>query len=425
LCQKCGDKGDARVDFLEWKTYSDINLDESPIIVLGCGHFFTSESVDGLVGLDEVYTRDKEGKFNGLRDVSSSLASAIPSCPDCKQPIRQFVTKRYNRVINRAVMDETCKRFLTKGRIDLQGLESRLNDIEDKLNNKGALLHETDAKKQLKKRYAACERLGAEAAILSKAMEAANQPAKRLMDAIAFYQKSSKDERSSLPARMEALKIASREPDNQITLGAQLIYIKAREVVISDIFKVVDSSGNSKTPLWLNFTEQSSILRKTLKECRDLITQANEGSLSRIVIMATISFAKIAQLDAWYHRTHPGETPKNLHLKEGYAGLKSLEHRTETTRNLLADALKLCDKLENCPELREQVQEMARLYEGPRYETVTLEELQAIKSAMLSGREGLATHSGHWYNCANGHPVSKFPVLRTVSSEFKQYKKAK
>lgn len=111
LCQKCGDKGDARVDFLEWKTYSEINLDETPIVVLECGHFFTSESVDGLVGLDEVYTRDKDGKFDGLQDVCS-LASVIPSCPDCKQPIHQFVTKRYNRAINRAVMDETCKRLL-------------------------------------------------------------------------------------------------------------------------------------------------------------------------------------------------------------------------------------------------------------------------------------------------------------------------
>lgn len=423
LCQECGDKGDARVDFLEWKTYSEINLDESPIIVLGCGHFFTSESVDGLVGLDEVYTRDKEGKFNGLRDVSSSLASAIPSCPDCKQPIRQFVTKRYNRVINRAVIDETCKRFLTKGRIDLQDLESRLNDIEDKLNTKRALLHGGDAKTQLKARYAACERLGTEASTLSRTMEAENQPAKRLMDAIAIYQKSSKDETPSLSARMEALKIATREPDNQITLGARLIYIKAREVVISDIFKVVYSSGSSTTPLRLQFTEPSSILTKMLKDCRDLITQANEGSLSRIVITATFSFAKIAQLDAWYHRTHPGETPKDLHLKEGYAGLEKLEYRTETTRGLLADALRLCDELGNCPELREQVQEMARLYEGPRYETVTLEELQSIKSAMLSGWGGIATHSGHWYNCVNGHPVSKFPIPRTVSSDFSETNK--
>lgn len=82
LCHDCGDNGDTRVNLIEWKVFSEIALDESPIVVLGCGHFFTIESVDGLVGLYEVYTRGKDGTFDGLRDVSSSLASAIPPCPD-------------------------------------------------------------------------------------------------------------------------------------------------------------------------------------------------------------------------------------------------------------------------------------------------------------------------------------------------------
>jgi hypothetical protein len=142
-----------------------------------------------------------------------------------------------------------------------------------------------------------------------------------------------------------------------------------------------------------------------------LITQANEGNFSRIVITATVSFAKIAQLDAWYHRSHPGEITSDLHLK-GKTGLEKLEDRFQTTRDLLADALRLCDELRNCAELQQKVQEMVRLYEGTRYETVTLEELQSIKTAMISGRGGIATHSGHWYNCVSGHPVSKFLVPR-------------
>ncbi|KAJ6003313.1 hypothetical protein N7451_005860 [Penicillium sp. IBT 35674x] len=403
LCQECGDKGDARVDFLEWKTYSEISLDETPIVVLGCGHFFTSESVDGLVGLDEVYTRDKDGKFDGLRDVSSSLANVIPSCPDCKQPIRQFVTKRYNRVINRAVMDETWKRFLIKGRTDLEGLESRLNDIEDKLNSKRATVDVGDTKSQLEARYAACARLAREALALSKAMEAENQPMKRLTDAIAIYQKSSGDEVASLSARMEAMNMTTRESDNQITLGARLIYIKSKEVMLSDAFRVIDSSGKSATLPRLSLVKPLSTLIQVLKDCRDLITQANKGNFSRIVIMATVSFAKIAQLDAWYHRSHPRETSSDL---KGKMGLEKLEDRFQTTRDLLADALKLCDELRICSELQQKVQEMVRLYEGTRYETVTLEELQSIKTAMVSGRGGIVTHSGHWYNCVNGHPFA-------------------
>ncbi|KAJ5817143.1 hypothetical protein N7447_009376 [Penicillium robsamsonii] len=401
----CGDKSDARVDFLEWKSYSEINIDETPIIVLGCGHFFTSESVDGLVGLGEVYTRDKDGKFEGLRDVSSSLASAIPSCPDCKQPIRQFVTKRYNRVVNRAVMDETYKRFLAKGRIDLEDLESRLNDIEDRLNSKRVLLLDWNAELQFKGLYAACARLGTEASTLSKTMEAENQPMKRLMDAITICQKPQSDEIASLSSRIEAINLATREPDNQITLGARLIHIKAREVTLGHKFKVIESNKNPAQAR-LTFTNLSSISTQVLKDCRDLITQADERSLYRIVITATISFAKIAHLDAWYRRTYPAETTLDLHPKESYTHPEEPEYCTETIRDLLTAAVKLCDGLGNCPELQEQVQEMIRLYEGPRYETVTLKELQSIKTAMVSGRRGIATHSGHWYNCVNGHPFA-------------------
>lgn len=383
------------------KDYSEINLDETPIIVLGCGHFFTSESVDGLVGLDQVYTRDKDGKFEDLRDLSSSLATAIPSCPDCKQPIRQFVTKRYNRVVNRAVMDETYKRFLAKGRIDLANLESRLNDIEHKLNSKGAFLLPGNAAAKLKA-------LDIEALKLSKTMQAENQPMKRLMDAITTSQKLEQDEIASLSARMEATNLAIQEPDSQITLGARLIQMKSQEIAISHLFKVAESRKDPPEAR-PGVTKVSPMLTRVLENYRDLITQAHERSLYRIVITATISFAKIAQLDAWYRRTHPAKATSDLNPKEAGANSGKLENRTETIRDLLTIALKLCDGLGNCPELQEQVQEMTRLYKGPRYETVTLEELESIKTAMVSGRRGIATHSGHWYNCVNGHPVSKFP----------------
>ena len=54
------------------------------------------------------------------------------------------------------------------------------------------------------------------------------------------------------------------------------------------------------------------------------------------------------------------------------------------------------------------VEEALRLLGREWYEKVTAEEIVAIKKAMVnaSGTLGIMTHSGHWYNCANGHPVS-------------------
>jgi hypothetical protein len=57
-CQICSDRKEARVDLLEMKSYSEIDLNETPIVVLGCGHFFTAESLDGHIGMAEVYVQD-------------------------------------------------------------------------------------------------------------------------------------------------------------------------------------------------------------------------------------------------------------------------------------------------------------------------------------------------------------------------------
>jgi len=43
-------KLDAQVDMLELKEYSEIDPDETPVVALACGHFFTAETLDGTSG---------------------------------------------------------------------------------------------------------------------------------------------------------------------------------------------------------------------------------------------------------------------------------------------------------------------------------------------------------------------------------------
>ena len=40
-------KLDAQVDMLEFRNYSEIDLSETPVVALACGHFFTTETLDG------------------------------------------------------------------------------------------------------------------------------------------------------------------------------------------------------------------------------------------------------------------------------------------------------------------------------------------------------------------------------------------
>jgi hypothetical protein len=88
------------------KSYREINVNKTLVVVFGCDHFFMTESLDSILDVLEVSKVDKYRGFTRLKEVSGALAQSIPCCPNCKCPVRQFATQRYNRVINRAVNDE-------------------------------------------------------------------------------------------------------------------------------------------------------------------------------------------------------------------------------------------------------------------------------------------------------------------------------
>lgn len=119
---------------LEFKSYREINLDETPIVVLSCGHPFTAETLDGHMQMSEVYELlPATGEYTGLHENIESLAPAPPRCPDCKRTVRQFATQRYNRAINRAVIDQMSKRFLVSGSERIQNLDADIDEIEEGL----------------------------------------------------------------------------------------------------------------------------------------------------------------------------------------------------------------------------------------------------------------------------------------------------
>lgn len=193
-CQICSTKQDARVDLLEMKTYSEIDLDESPIVVLGCKHFFTSETLDGMIGMSEVYEQDTNGDHVAIRDTSTTLASSVPRCPDCKCPLRQFATQRYNRVINRAVIDEMSKRFLVNGQVKLRDLERDIVKLEQGLDDSRAKLvvsidtatprTQKFIEKQIKERQDNSRKLERMIDAFCRDVMEKHQPATKLQDAI-------------------------------------------------------------------------------------------------------------------------------------------------------------------------------------------------------------------------------------------------
>ncbi|KAH8889256.1 hypothetical protein GQ53DRAFT_723440 [Thozetella sp. PMI_491] len=390
-CQVCdADKHEARVDLLEFKIYRDIDLDETPIVVLGCGHFFTPESLDGLVGMSEVYTTDKYGNFHGLKNFSAVMSSGVPSCPDCKCPIRQFATRRYNRVINRAVMDETSKRFHLSGRAKLDALEEMAGKLEEQFANlpKRQLL-----KEKLRERYTAAQTLEKEARTLQQMFDKQNQPVKKLFDAVRTYGQ----EAVSLEERMSRLDVSiapfeAYAPvfNEQLLLGACIIQLRIQAIVIRDKFTVLSSNTFAdEEGFKMPFGAPGILAPVFMKSCYSYIEQAMAQNLPRFAIQAIICYARIANCSDSFDGTSTS------------SGTTRTTSYKDTARELLDQALDMCGPLQDSDNLQDLILKMKKILAG-----LSSEELASIKVAMVSGPDGLRTHSGHWYNCANGHPFA-------------------
>ncbi|EMT61043.1 NFX1-type zinc finger-containing protein 1 [Fusarium odoratissimum] len=302
---------------------------ESPVVVLSCGHFFTGETLDGL-------------QLQILEDK----------------------------------LDSTRKAYTLKDGV-------------------GVLP---------KKRYEELDKLTAVSNALVKTMNEEHQPTKVLFDAMATSRAKATGDSVSVIRQMEALRLSPLASDSQIVLGADLLVIKSLEIKLKDFITLLrnwkGTAGGDLLRGWIK-EQATPSMPKLLHSCEKLIEQAKYAKLPRIIVAATLTLARVSQLLAW--RSQAADKPSVQ--KSGEKNTEAVEDRMGTARKLLHDALEQCSQLGNSDDMKERVQAMLRLFE-PRYEEVIPEELASIKSAMVSGSGGIATHSGHWYHCVNGHPFA-------------------
>lgn len=412
-CQICSDRKDARVDLLEMKTYGEIDLDETPIVVLGCGHFFTAETLDGHVGMTEVYLHDGSSEFTAVRDVSSTLAPSIPRCPDCQCPVRQHCAKRFNRVINRAVIDEMSKRFLVKGQADLREVERQVVELEldfDSSREDGvqafrqATAHHTgqltlafaaDVTQRLKERHIKGTKLqNVIRSFLNKVADK-HQPAQKLHDATVNAMR-----RRTVDEMMTDLNVADSVPplarDRRINLGGRVAQLQAESIIIGDRLSTAQILGSTPAGASIRLPGDSpeQQAKQFFKSCNEFINNCGTESLPKLCVEASLYYAGTARSYESYCRSTKID----------------VEHASEqvkTAKELLEKAKTLCALgFQNADALRKAVEESVKLLGREWYEEVTAEEIAAVKNAMVSGSGGISTHSGHWYNCANGHPFA-------------------
>ncbi|KZZ90554.1 hypothetical protein AAL_07240 [Moelleriella libera RCEF 2490] len=413
ICKDCHMKQDARVDLLEMKTYAEIDVDETPIVVLGCGHFFTAETLDGLIGMNEVYTTNSGGQFTALADVSASLAKQIPKCPDCQRPVRQYVTQRYNRVINRAVIDESSKRFLLSGKGELKSLRNELEKLQEKLagsyenfllelrlrlfSNRRSVMSGR-LSDEFQTRFRDCNALLRQIARFLGKVSERHQPAHRLHEATLHAFKANHPE--TLDEAMASLSLGHfavpLEHDRQITLGGQMVQITVDALVLEEKLNILRELL-SAAPDAVTKSPGSSVRSSAklfFQTCQVFISSCVDVQLPKLAVEASLHHARIAALYQSYQLSVDDDRGQAI----GYVA---------DARKYLGEALELCSQpFQHAEELKAAVSKGIEVLQRERYERVTAEELAAIKQAMVSGHGGIATHSGHWYNCANGHPFA-------------------
>ncbi|KAF4124507.1 Superfamily I DNA and/or RNA helicase [Geosmithia morbida] len=113
-CQLCSgdDVKGAIVDMISIEPYESINLDEMPCIFLECGHFFTGETLDGQMGMSEYFVTTPDGIPSSIKSPSLPFStSEVKVCPNCRGMLRNIA--RYGRIVRRAILDETTKKFIS------------------------------------------------------------------------------------------------------------------------------------------------------------------------------------------------------------------------------------------------------------------------------------------------------------------------
>lgn len=405
-CQECGSKPDQRVDLLEFKAYKDINLDETPIVVLSCGHFFTAESLDGLTRLGDVYSSDPMGRFVGLLEPSALLP--LPRCPDCQTPLRQFATMRYNRIVNAAVLDETAQRFFVKGCAELNKLEKQISVAETRLET-----HWSDGKENVQSagesrlfrrplgtaigsdRHKEFKLLERQVSRFCQAISIEQQPSKKLFDAILEARA-----RQPLDARLAGLVLndpPKLETDTRVILGGQLARFRIQAAILADQLQLLTSYKVAETATQTDATSGQSPQKSAmsmLKDCKVFVEESSANNLPRLAIRGSLIYANIAKCINGLGRSRVETSSETA----AYMA---------TAKTLLEKGEQMCDShFEGAEKLRKDIEGAQRLLGRAWYEPVTKEETAAIRKAMIDGPSGIATHSGHWYKCANGHIVS-------------------
>lgn len=124
------------IDYIMGSTYVEIDLDENPCIIPSCGHILSLKSMDGHMKIAKYYTiSDDTNAGDSITALKSSSVpfstSELKTCPMCRISLRNI--NRYGRIVRRAWIDESTKKFIVWANAQFVPLASKLEQAEIQL----------------------------------------------------------------------------------------------------------------------------------------------------------------------------------------------------------------------------------------------------------------------------------------------------
>ena len=401
FCQACGDAHihERGADLLTFETYREIDLDQDPCVFLTCGHFYTVSSFDGIMNIKKYYNIDPATD----NIISPKLTRRIMSrdekthgCPECRLPLRDIY--RYNRIVKKALLDESTKRFIVTASSTYRELLGEVSKREMELEKARAdsmgeyLIEIGEPRKPVVSRPRKKDKLQKRIDKFIKSMAAVEQPYGKVNDLLAAAATRDNTVSSSV-FRADESKIQTG-----FEIRGHLLQVRLTWAILWD-YRMI--SNDIRTDSKLSSELHDVVASQTIEFLHYCIS-INEDSVKVRLVVPSVEAKIYYSLFASLYLTDPEINGK--------------ERSTENTQKLREDT---CNTLEECEKLyfenfgtlgflKGDIEKAKSLLNGATfYSFVSTEEKQQVYDAMATQFQG----TGHWYYCRNNHPVS-LPYLR-------------
>lgn len=380
------------VDYLEMQRFDEANLEEDPLIIPSCGHPLLMSSMDGHLQMSAVYEMSSDGTVQALRPstpFSTDETKRPPRCPICRGSLRNI--NRYGRIVRRAILDESTKRFITSAATAFKPLVESFYRAQGNLRASHSRPRSLDVPLDV----AFGDTRDMQFQLISKITAGCdkNSDMKICRQDIATYFAKVHKDATPFGRIWNLIEVARRRAGR-----AGPVELRSPVSLISFHVMALGLLIRCDVALLADILHDLKKLRKGLRGMRLRVDLSKNREDSECLIDAAQDakdFERTVEGHIFYARYVAMEIP----FISDRSTVQALKKVAETHINA---AHELCQaKGGKLDSLVAEVQDAERsLAAGTFVQTVTSDERRSILTAMAQEYCGI----GHWYTCTNGHP---------------------